>query len=240
MRHRGGAHWTPPRSDVVERLRVAQITFWTSSPTPSATRPPIEAAVSTTAPAARFTRATAEVPPLLPPSELPPPLLDELLLFEADAPRFADDLRPPPDARLALDFFAEDFFALARLALDFFAPPREAEDDFLADDFLAVERFALDFFADDFFAVERLALDFFAEARFADDFLAEDFFADDLRPDDFFADDLRPEDFFADAAAFRVVRRAVPLLRVDVLPDLDRVAMKCSVVGGGAPRVCKN
>jgi len=65
--------------------------------------------------------------------------------------------------------------------------------------------------------------------------LAEDFLAED-----FFADDLRAEDFFADAAAFRVVRRAVPLLRVDLLPDLDRVAMKCSLVGGGAPRVCKN
>jgi len=199
--------------------------------------------VSTTAPAARFTRATG---PLVDPSELdpPPPLR---LLLEApvrEPPRFAADARLPEerlldarllDARLPEDFFAEPRLLEARL-LDFFADPRF---DARLLDFFADDRFADDFFADDFFADERFAVE-----RFAEDFFAEDFFADerfdpplDLRAEDFFAPPLRAPVFFvADAPEVRVLRRAVPRLRVDVLPeDLERVAIGELLVGGGVP-----
>ncbi|AHG88048.1 hypothetical protein J421_0511 [Gemmatirosa kalamazoonensis] len=191
--------------------------------------------MSTTAPAARFTRATG---PLVDPSELDPPPLR--LLLEAPArepPRFAADARLPEerllDARLPEDFFAEPRLLEARL-LDFFADPRF---DARLVDFFADDRFAEDFFADDFFAEER-----FADERFAEDFFAEDFFADerfdpplDLRAEDFFAPPLRAPVFFvADAPEVRVLRRAVPRLRVDVLPeDLERVAIGELLVGGG-------
>jgi hypothetical protein len=186
---------------------------------PSVTRSPIDVAVSTTAPAARFTRATGL---LLEPSELEPP-------------RFAEDRLE--DARLPDDFFAEERFADDFLADDFFAEDFFA-DDFLADDFFADERLADDFLADDFFADDFLADDFFADDFFADDFLADDFFAED-----FFAlllrAPLRAPPVFDVAAALeaRVARRAVPLLRraddlrVDLPPvDFERVAMSLLLV----------
>jgi hypothetical protein len=190
---------------------------------PSVTRSPIDAAVSTTAPAARFTRATGL---LLDPSELA--RFDEAFFAGA---RFADDF-------LAEDFLAEDFFAEDLFAEDFFAEAFFAED-FLADDFLAEDFLAEDFFADERFAVERFADDFFA-----DDFLADDFFAEDFFAEDFFALPLRALLFrappvFEDAAApeVRMLRRAVPLLprddevRVDLLPeDFERVAMSLLLV----------
>ena len=220
------------------RVRVLAVrdqrTFCTSPPIPSVTRSPIEAAVSTTAPAARLTRFTA---PLLPPSELPPPP-DEARLrddFLADDFR-AEVFRPDDEDFRADDFFAEDFRAAD------LEPPRAP------DDFLAVERFAVDFLAVDRFAVDRFAVE-----RFAEDFLAEDFFAPPRFADDFFAEDFRPDDFRAppvfdeaEAPDAREVRRAVPLLRedfrVDVPPeDFDRVAIGVApVLRRCAPRVRKN
>jgi hypothetical protein len=201
---------------------------------PSVTRSPIDAAVSTTAPAARFTRATGL---LLEPSELAPP----------PPPRLADDRFA--DARFADARFGDDRFADARLAEDFFAEDFFAED-FLAEDFFAVERFADDFFADDFRAEDFFADDFFADARFAEDFfaderLADDFLADERFADDFFAPPLRalllrapPVLEVAAAPEVRMLRRAVPLfllrdddLRVDVPPeDFERVAMSLLLV----------
>jgi hypothetical protein len=191
-------------------LARGQSTLCIRSPSPSVTRSPIDVAVSTTAPAARFTRATG---PLLPPSE-PPPALD-----------------PPLDAAPRDDRFAEDFFADERFADERFA------EDFFADDRFAEDFFAEDFFALLFFADERFAPPFFADARLAEDFFAEDFFAEDFFADDFFAPPFfaaaAPRPVLRRAMP---LRRDVPLLP----EDFDRVAIKTLLVRKCALRVCKN